>query len=161
MKGIVTACALLVGLSASAGPALAIDVVQSAVIAAPADKVWGAIKDFCSIKEWHPAIAGCDLAAMGDLPKRTLTTGDGGKIVEIETFHSDKTMTSAYKIIESPLPVVEYWSTITVTPKGDGQSEMTWRGRFAAPDGQDKAAEEVITGIYVSGLENIGKQLGQ
>lgn len=59
-------------------------------------------------------------------------------------------------IIESPLPVTRYESTISV--KGDGDvAELSWSGTFDADGASDEEAESVIGGIYEAGLQGISE----
>jgi hypothetical protein len=140
------------------GPALAIDVGQSTKVAvAPAD-AWAAITDFCSIADWHPAIVGCEQFEEDGKTMRRLELGDGGEIVEALTAHDDAAMTYSYVIVEGPLPVADYASTMSVTPSTDG-AIIDWRGAFAAAGVTDSEATGLITGIYQSGLESLAEQL--
>jgi mxaD protein len=50
-----TVSLLASGLSAAAAPEL--QVKKSVTIAAPADKVWDAVKNFNELNTWHPAVA--------------------------------------------------------------------------------------------------------
>ena len=59
-----------------------------------------------------------------------------------------------YTILESPLPVANYASTISVAAKGSG-STITWVGTFDAKGAPDDKAKEVIAGIYDAGLAGI------
>jgi len=139
----------------------AIDVVESQIYSVSADKLWAEIRDFCSLKDWHPAIADCSKTTNNGFTHRTLVTSDGAKIKEVRYFHSDKTMTITYSILESPLPVIDYLSTMTVTPAGNGKTEFVWQGRFAAPQGKEKDATDIITSIYRAGLDNLVKKLAK
>lgn len=161
MKAKLMASAIAGLVALGAAQAQALDVEKSMLFAAPAAKVWDSIKDFCSIKDWHPVIVECSKGKSGDLLERTLSLPDGGKIVEVENFHADGTMTSIYSIVSSPLPLVDYASVITVTPVGDDFSQMTWRGRFNAPEGKDADALALISGFYTAGMINLSTMLGQ
>jgi hypothetical protein len=63
-------------------------------------------------------------------------------------------MSYTYTIVESPLPVADYVSTIKVTGSGDA-SIIEWSSTFNAKDAPDDKAREVITGIYRAGLESL------
>ncbi len=88
-----------------------------------------------------------DSISDGDL--RTLVLGDGGRVEERITSRTDRSYT--YVILESPLPVADYASTITVaaTPSG---STVTWSSTFAAAAVSDEQAVELVTGFYRAGL---------
>ena len=63
-------------------------------------------------------------------------------------------MSYSYQIVESPLPVSGYESTLAVMDSGGG-SMITWSGDFAAKGAPDDQALEVISGIYEAGLNRL------
>ncbi|ACK51467.1 conserved hypothetical protein [Methylocella silvestris BL2] len=141
--------------TAAAAPALALTVTKSTEIPAAPAKVWAAVGDFCGIADWHPAIAKCELSSKNGRPIRTLTLKDGGVLVEELIKRDDKAMAYSYAILESPLPVAAYRSTIEVKPKGSG-SLLTWTGTFKKARGSDNAkAQDSIAGIYDAGLKGV------
>ena len=111
MKTTIAAAAIAV---LSLSPAFALEVKKSADIPAAPDVVWKTISEFCSIGQWHPALEKCDPSMDGKKNIRTLSLKGGGTIKEERTAHSDKKMSYSYKILESPLPVQDYRSTIMV-----------------------------------------------
>jgi uncharacterized protein YndB with AHSA1/START domain len=140
--------------TASITPALALEVSKSVDVAAPPAKVWQTIGDFCGIGTWHPAIETCAPSTKDGKPVRTLSLKGGGTIVEEQLARDDRKMDYSYTILESPLPVSDYKSTITVTPNGSG-STVQWQGTFKAKGADDAKAKEVIAGIYDAGLNGI------
>jgi len=144
--------AALVALSSTAG--YAIETSKSVDVAAPPAAVWKTIGDFCGIGQWHPAIEKCAPSTKGDKPIRTLSLKGGGTIVEEQVSRDDQKMDYTYAIVESPLPVSDYTSTIMVAPSGSG-SKVTWSGSFKAKGADDAKAKEAVDGIYESGLAAI------
>ncbi|VFU09909.1 SRPBCC family protein [Methylocella tundrae] len=142
----------------AATPALALKVSKSIEIAAPPEKVWETIGEFCGIADWHPVIEKCELSTRGETQIRTLSLKGGGSIVEEQVSRNDPNMNYTYKIIESPLPVSDYESTIKVTPSGEG-SKVTWWGEFKAKGADDAKAEETIGGVYEAGLKGIADEV--
>jgi hypothetical protein len=138
-------------LALSALPALALDASKTQDIPAPPAKVWATIGDFCGIGQWHPAVERCTLSRRDGKPVRTLALKGGGTIVEEELRRDDAAMSYSYTILESPLPVTGYESTLAVKPAGGG-SAVSWTGRFTAKGADDAAAKAAIQGIYDSGL---------
>jgi hypothetical protein len=138
----------------ASGPALALDVTEKIEVKAAPDKVWAAIGDFCGIASWHPAIAKCEPGEAGGVQNRTLTTKDGAVLKEDLKARDDQAMSYTYTIVESPLPVADYVSTIKVTGSGDARI-IEWSSTFNAKDAPDDKAREVITGIYRAGLESL------
>lgn len=135
-------------------------VTREVVLAtAPAD-LWQQVGDFASIHVWHPAIVSTEIVkgennVVG--AHRKVTLGDGAAVVEELAERDDAGMTLSYTIVDAPLPVADYRSTITVVSEGDG-SKMSWSGTFK-PVGDTPPAEveALIGGIYQAGLDSLAK----
>jgi hypothetical protein len=128
-------------------------------VAAPPDKTWSEIRDFQAIREWHPAIGSCEITREGGDTIRVITTRDGGVLREKLLEHDDAKRRYTYSIVESPLPVSDYRSTIEVRPlTGNGnRSLIVWQGSFDSPDGEN--AIKIVGGIYEAGLEGLRARL--
>lgn len=150
--------AVLMLAALAAPPALALEVRQSVEVAAAPEQVWRAIGDFCSIAEWHPAVARCAAGEQDGVALRTLTTVDGAVLVERRVQHSEEGMSYSYQIVESPLPVADYEATLAVMDSAGG-SRITWSGDFAAAGASDDQALAVISGIYEAGLAALKERL--
>jgi len=148
------AAGLFLGL---AGSAQALEVKKSATIDAPPATLWMTIGGFCGIGDWHPVVEKCVLSESGGKPHRTLSLKGGGTLLEEQTARDDKGMSYTYAILEGPLPVADYTSTIQVTPAGKG-STVTWTGRFKAKGAPDDKAEAAIAGVYEAGLKGIAEK---
>jgi len=147
-----------------------LQVNESVEINAPPAKVWGLVKDWNGLHKWHPAFSNTEIKS-GENNKRgavrTLTMADGGaKFDEELDGFSDKHRKYSYRIIsDSPLPVVDYSSTILVkSGKAKGTSVLVWKGKFKRkvadnpPAGQDDAGvKKAIIGAYQAGLQNVKK----
>lgn len=151
---VLTATALSIG----GAPALAIDLNESVdVTASPAD-AWAAIVDFCSIPDWHPVIAECEQFDQDGKTMRRLVTGDGGELLEELNEMDEGAMSFTYSIIESPLPIADYVSTMTVSEGGDGAT-ISWSSTYNAAGVSDEEALEIMTGIYRAGLDELKSRL--
>jgi hypothetical protein len=150
LMGIRTVVAAGAALLMSAVAAHALDTSAKASSKLSADAMWTKIGDFCGIAKWHPALEKCDLSADGKT--RTLTLKGGGTIVEALVKWDAAGKSYTYSIVESPLPVASYTSTITVSADGAG-SALTWTGKYDAKGAPDAKAQEVIQGIYDAGLK--------
>lgn len=126
------------------------------VDAAPAT-VWKLVGNFNHLDVWHPALIGSTVQGpegkVGTV--RTLVLGDGAKITEKLTAHSDAKKSYSYVILTGPLPVDHYESTLTVAPAGAGKSKVTWKGSFDAKGAPEDKAKEVIQGVYDAGLAKV------
>jgi hypothetical protein len=65
-----------------------------------------------------------------------------------------------YSIVDGPLPVANYRSTLKLERNGDEACKAVWSGEFNASGADDEAAEAVIRGIYTSGLDALKKRFG-
>lgn len=160
MRSTTSLLAGLVAAGLAATPALAIDLSESVDVDVPAADAWAAIADFCSIETWHPVIAECEQSEQDGKTMRTLTTGDGGELLEELKEMNEDGMSFTYAIIESPLPIADYVSTVEVGENGDGAT-VTWSSNFNAAGASDDEALELMTGIYRAGLDELKAQLGQ
>ena len=173
-KTLLTMAALAVtaaGAAAFADAPKALKVVKTVNIQAPVDKVWNTIKDFDSLNKWHPGFAK-DEIVKGDGNKpgavRKLTVKDGPSFTEELLAFDEATHSYRYRIIESPLPLRNYVSHISVKPDGKGGSKVTWSGTFkrkstseTPPEAEnDDAAVKLVTGVYEGGLANLKKISG-
>jgi mxaD protein len=154
------------GFSAAAAPEL--HVKKSVTIAAPADKVWEASKNFNALNTWHPALASDELQSgtnntVGAI--RLLTLKGGGTIKEKLLQFDENGHRYRYAIIESVLPVSHYSATFVVTSLGANKTLVTWSGKFkrknlsdTPPDNEnDKAGTDAIEGVFKAGLDNLKK----
>jgi carbon monoxide dehydrogenase subunit G len=141
-------------------------VVEKVTINAPAAAVWARIKNFDSLKDWHPIIAESP-ASQGNTvgSVRSLKVKGGGELTETLEGYDDAAMKYNYRAKDGgALPVTNYTSTITVTANGN-QSIVEWRGAFyrghpgnePPPEQNDDAAVKAITGVYQGGLANLKK----
>lgn len=141
-----------------ASPAFAAEVTETTPVTAKPAKVWATIGEFCGIGQWHPVVEKCELSKKGGKHIRTLSLKGGGTIVEEELGRDEAGMSYSYAILESPLPVEKYVSTIKVEPSGSAGSKITWTGKFEPKGASEAKAKEVIDGIYVKGLAGIVDQ---
>ena len=137
-----------------ATPAFAVESSVSATSASAPAAVWAKIGDFCGIGKWHPAVAKCALSAEDKI--RTLDHKGGGVIHERQEARDDSAYSYSYSIVDGPLPVANYLSTLSVTPDGAG-SKLTWTGKYDAKGVSDADAKKVIDGIYQGGLDALVK----
>jgi hypothetical protein len=138
----------------TAVPASAIESSIKASSAASADAVWAKIGDFCGISNWHPAIEKCALSADGKM--RTLSLKGGGTVVEKLEKWDDAAHSYSYSIVEGPLPVANYMSTISVAKDGAG-STLTWSGKYDAKGASDADSKKTMDGVYQAGVDVLVK----
>jgi len=136
--------------SSFAFPALAVESSYTAASASAPDAVWAKVGDFCGITNLLPGLK-CALSEDGKV--RTLTTPEGGVVVEHLDSRDDVARTYTYTIITAgPLPV----ATLSVQPAGAGSS-IVWTGKYDAKGASDDEAKKVMDGIYKTGADNLAK----
>ena len=132
------------------------DVTVTASIPSSPDIVWRMIGAFDAIAKWHPAVKRAELEERGT--RRRLHLVGGGVILEKLESHDDAARSYSYSILEGPLPVRDYVSTLRVT-RGEGdQTLVEWSSRFE-PTVEPAEAERVIRSIYDAGLTNLQRML--
>jgi dienelactone hydrolase len=112
------------------------------------DALWKAVGDFCGIPFWHPWIQKCTLSADGK--QRTITLVTGATAIEALEDWDSANRSYTYKTTSSPLPVVNYQTTVSVTPNDKGSS-LTLTSTYESngvPD--DDAKKAVDRNIYRS-----------
>ncbi|ACB95290.1 SRPBCC family protein [Beijerinckia indica] len=138
------------------GKASADQVLRRIEINVPADRLWDKLRDFCSIKEWHPAFATCVLDTENNVSVRTLTTKDGAISIERLLNSSNPGRTYSYEVLSTPMPVESYRATMKVLIGGDGKSNVIWTSAYKTREGVAPAlAAEKLGDFYMQGLTHL------
>ncbi len=124
-------------------------------IPAPADTVWRTVRDFGAIDEYVPPIAHAELSGEGVGAKRTLTLDDGARVVERLDALDDGARTLRYSIVDAPLPIEGYTSTLSVEPIDDTSCRVTWASEFDVVDAPSEEVEATFGQLYAAGLEGL------
>jgi hypothetical protein len=142
-----------------------IKVYTSSVIDAPADVVWGIVRDFNGLPRWTPFVA--DSRIEQNLPAdrigciRNFRLRDGGVIREQLLALSDYDFQCVYSILESPMGVTDYVATLKLTPVTDGNRTFAeWTAEFEAPAGREQAlADQVGQGVFQAAFTHLKQQI--
>jgi carbon monoxide dehydrogenase subunit G len=157
------AVGLAVALLATSGfAANVLSVKEKVELTAPPQKVWELIKDFDGWQNWHPAVASTEITSgKGNThgTVRVLTLKDGAKLTERLDRYQPKIFSYTYRIMDSPLPVTDYVSTIQVKAAKSG-SVVTWSSHFKAKEGTpDADAVKMFRDVYTAGLNGLKEKL--
>jgi Polyketide cyclase / dehydrase and lipid transport/Ribulose bisphosphate carboxylase large chain, catalytic domain/Ribulose bisphosphate carboxylase large chain, N-terminal domain len=155
---------LAIGAAAAERPFLV--VTEIIEIDAKPDKVWGMLKRFDGLKDWHPAFSGSEIISGRDGQLgavRKLTVKDGPSFTEELLALDEASRSFTYDIIDSPLPLTDYLSSVGVKPNSAGGTTVVWVGQFrrknatdSPPAGEsDAGVVQFITGAYQGGLANL------
>lgn len=130
-------------------------ITSSVSVAADSSAVWQAVGDFCDVDDWHPGIVSCVLEARDGAVHRQLTLGDGALVLE-QLVSSVAGESYTYNIMEAPLPITDYVSTVSVSV--GNPTTVTWAGNFKSdvPD-----MEGAIQGLYDGGLSAISARFSE
>lgn len=121
-------------------------------IPASVDQVWQLMGGFDSLPDWLPFIPKSMVSEGGRV--RTLTTSDGGTVIERLAAFDNRQRSYSYSIIQAPFPVVDYLSTIAVVATADSNiTRVEWSGSFTPVNVSDADAEALFSGIYRDGLQ--------
>jgi NADPH:quinone reductase len=126
-----------------------VEVRRSAVIEAPIDRVWNVLRDFGGYDRWHPEVTDClvenDLD--GDVVGcvRHYRLGEEIEFREQLLRHGDSDRSYAYAILDSPLPVFDNVTTITLKPVTDSdRTFLNWSARFRTSTPRAKELEDLV-----------------
>jgi carbon monoxide dehydrogenase subunit G len=170
---------LLVSVAYAHGPVRQ-KVEEQITINAPAQKVWGIIKEYGDAS-WMPAVKNTTVKGGNtEGATRVLTLQDGGTVTEELKKYDEGKMSFAYKITEMStaktinhagadtnvpvIPVDNYAASIDLEAKGE-TTVVTWKAGFyraytnnnPPPEMNEEAANNAINGIFKASLENLKK----
>ena len=125
-------------------------------IPASAETVWQLMGGFDALPDWLPFIPESVSSEGGRV--RSLTTSDGGTVIERLEAFDNRQRSYSYSIMKAPFPVVDYLSTITVHETAESNvSRVEWYGEFTPVNVSDAEARALFSGIYQDGLEALKK----
>jgi Polyketide cyclase / dehydrase and lipid transport len=125
------------------------EVYMSKEVAVAPDVLWEKIGDFLGFDRWFPGIP--QMEADDDGKVRRIGTGDNAVVEELV---GTGERSYSYRIVQGPLPVKEYVSTLSVCPSGDG-SLVEWKSTFEPNGVPEEQAVMIVQGIYTAGLANL------
>lgn len=141
------------------------NIFVTAVIRAPIDRVWNAMRDFNALPAWHPFVAASRIE--DDLPSATIGCVRNFQLKETgETIReqllalSDAEHSCTYSILDAPMPVSNYVATfrlipITTTNETLGQ----WQASFEVPHDEKADTVKLITEVFEEGFASLDKLL--
>jgi hypothetical protein len=140
-----------------------VQIYISSVIDMSADTVWGRIRDFNGMPQWHPSIADSRIENSQASDRvgciRHFHTRDGGMIRERLLALSDYDYSCTYEILESPMGVENYTATLKLTPVTDGgRCFAEWSAEFDCAAGRETELMQTIgQGVFQTGFDALKK----
>jgi hypothetical protein len=133
-------------------------VYVSSVIDAPAADVWRVVRDFNALPDWTPFAVESRIEQNQRADQvgciRNFRLRDGGVIRERLLSLSDYDLSQSYAILESPMPVENYISTLSLTPITDGNRTFAeWQAEFDCPPEREAALmQQIGANVFQAGL---------
>lgn len=119
-------------------------------LSATAETVWQMVGGWNTLPAWHPEVLASNLEADGLM--RRVKLADGMEILERLEYFSRAGCQYTYSIVDSPLPLSFYRSTIRVEPDGDG-TLVTWFTEFEATESPADEVAQALHAFYALGLD--------
>jgi hypothetical protein len=143
-----------------------IKVYRSAIIYAPADKVWNLVRNFNDLPKWHPAIASSEIEqnrppdSIGCV-RRFRLSSDGAMLRERLLALADDTRSFTYSILESPMPVDNYIAEMRFTRITMGDKTFAeWSAEFDVTSGPpEDTAKDIGDNVFAFGFEALNSKL--
>ena len=133
-----------------------INVSMKTQINASVADVWAIVGDFNALPKFVEAAVTSHVDGEGVGSVRTISLPDGNILKErLEKLDSDAT-TLKYSIVEGPLPVVNYLSTMAISST-EGGCQLAWSSQFDAQGLPEEEARNAIAGIYQMGFDGLSK----
>lgn len=137
----------------------------SAVMDAPVEKVWGVLRDFNGLPDYHEFFARSEIE--DGLPAdqigcvRNFHAHDGGHIREKLLTLSDRDYTCCYCILEATLPVENYVAEMRLKPITEGGKTFgEWWAEYDVADSDASEVHQKVSDTFrlaFKGAEAIAK----
>ncbi|MGC5530296.1 SRPBCC family protein [Streptomyces sp. SR-10] len=132
----------------------------SSVFTSSADETWAVVRRFNGLPDWHPDIRASEIIGGGNglTPGavRLLTGVDGSVYRERLVGLDEVDRKLSYEIVESPLPVRGYRSTLHVQPVADtGGAFLSWHSTFDPAGTTAQQAATVLEAAYAPALAGL------
>ena len=137
----------------------------TAIIEAPVEAVWAAIRDFSALASWHPGISHSAIEGGGDPDVvgciRVLTLGAGATARERLLMLDDSRYTFSYNFETPAFPIENYVATVELMPVTNGdQTLAVWTGTFDEQPADKGVYEQLIsTNVFAAGWAALAGKL--
>lgn len=139
------------------------NVVSEGLINAPVDTVWGIIRGFNSLAEWHPYVASSELiegdgdSSVGAI--RRFEQVDGSMVTEKLLALDDLNYSMTYLLLDAPIPVKDYVASIKLQPVAKMQKTMiVWRVDYKVLPEVAVELNKKLDEVFVMGFDELNKR---
>ena len=126
-----------------------IHVSRKTTIHASADAIWQVIGDFGAACHYLTMVVNCTVVGEGVGAQRTLTSADGGVIVERLEALDEVTHRLSYALL-TDTPFRDCLTTMQVRDLGPGQAELEWSATFEADGLPADEARDMLEGALTA-----------
>jgi hypothetical protein len=123
--------------------------------------VWDLVKDFGGILKWSGgAIESVSVEGEGVGAVRTLSISGGLSLKEKLEAYDEADQSFSYSFEgEAPLPLDDYYATLTICEAGSGRARVEWGSTFEPRGIPESQAVSMVEGIYKNGIGGIKQAL--
>jgi len=142
-------------------------VYASSVIPAPAGAVWALVRDFNALPDWTGFVAESRIEHNSSADRvgciRNFRLKSGGRIRERMLALSDYEMSCTYSILESPMGVENYVSTLRLIPITESDHTFAeWSAEFdAAPEREQALVDDIGRNVFGAGLAALKRRFAR
>ena len=121
------------------------------------DEVWKLVGDFSGFVEAMGIPVETEGEGVGST--RTIAMGGSPTVERLETLDNEN-RTLQYSLLQGPLPVENYLSTMHLSAIDEGRTRLEWSSEFDAAGIPEADAIEAIRGIYKGGIAGLQARFG-
>ena len=132
------------------------EVREEGELGVSAEEAWKVVGDFVGLIEGMGLPVEVEGEGIGQT--RKISMGPAPIIERLEE-RDEAAKKIVYSIVEGPLPVSSYVSTMQLADAGEGRSKLTWSSTFE-PVGDEATAKQIVSGIYDGGIKGLQARFG-
>ena len=132
------------------------EVREEGELGVSADEAWKVVGDFVGLIEGMGLPVEVEGEGIGQT--RKISMGPAPIVERLEE-RDEAAKKIVYSIVEGPLPVANYVSTMQLSDAGEGRSKLVWSSTFE-PVGDEATAKQIVSGIYDGGIKGLQGRFG-
>lgn len=132
-----------------------LSVSEAAELNVPADVVWKTLGDFGAADRYLDLVERCELQRNGGSVERLLHLRGGGLVHERLVLACPQDRALRYTIVDSPLPVADYVSTVRVDAIDGDRCLVSWSATFDPRGAGEEQARDAVAAIYRMGFDGL------
>ena len=132
------------------------EVREEGELGVSAEEAWKVVGDFVGLIEGMGLPVEVEGEGIGQT--RKISMGPAPIVERLEE-RDEAAKKIVYSIVEGPLPVSSYVSTMQLADAGEGRSKLTWSSTFE-PVGDEATAKQIVSGIYDGGIKGLQARFG-